>query len=156
MIISDINVLWSTIATHKQEGKKIVRTNGCFDIMHPWHIETFAYAKQLWDIVIVWLNSDASPYRKTKPGRPINDQKHRSIMLDSIKYIDYVYIFDQENPLDPIATILPDVLLKWGDYAVESIVWYKQVTENGGKVITVPIVEWYSTTNIVEKIKLTI
>ena len=136
----------------KQQWLKIGFTNWCFDIIHPGHIYTFKEAKKHCDILIVAINSDSSPYWKTKPWRPIHDQQHRAIILDSMKYIDYVTFFDEETPILPILEILPDALIKWGDYTLEMIVWYKEVVENWGKVIIVPIVEWYSTTSSVKKI----
>ncbi len=152
MIIKNIVQLKKIILPLKAEGKKIIWTNGCFDIMHPGHIKTFEEAKKLWDILIVWLNGDKSPYRTTKPGRPIHSQEFRSLMLDSIKYVDYIYIYDEETPFLPIQAIIPDILVKGGDYAPEKIVWYDIVTGHGGKVVTIPTVGGYATTNTIQKI----
>jgi len=103
--------------------------------------------------VIIWLNWDKSPFRSTKPGRPINNQESRAIMLDSLKYVDYVYIYDDETPIEPITAIVPDILLKGSDYEdIEKIVWYDVVMWNWGKVLTVPLEHGYSTTNIVNRI----
>jgi D-beta-D-heptose 7-phosphate kinase/D-beta-D-heptose 1-phosphate adenosyltransferase len=83
----------------QRTGKKIISTNGCFDILHPGHIETFARAREFGDILIVLVNSDTNPYFRTKPGRPINQEDSRMIMLDAIKYIDIVYPFSEETPV---------------------------------------------------------
>ncbi|MDD4151665.1 MAG: adenylyltransferase/cytidyltransferase family protein [Candidatus Gracilibacteria bacterium] len=152
MIYKDLDLLKNEINKLKSEGKKIVWTNGCFDIIHPGHIETFKECKKLGDIVIVGLNGNESPYWSEKPGRPINDEKFRSLMLDAISYIDYIYIYNDETPLDALKELLPDVLVKGGDYDLEKIVGYKEITDNGGKVLTVPVLGDYSTTNIVKKI----
>ena len=112
MIITDLQELKFIASQLKAQGKTIVRTNGCFDIIHPGHVKTFQQAKDMGDIVMVGLNGDKSPYRSTKPGRPINSQESRAIMLDSLKYIDYVFIYDEETPIEPITAVIPDVLLK--------------------------------------------
>lgn len=152
MIYKDLNALTVELERLRLQGRKVVWTNWCFDIIHPWHLETFKQAKQMWDILVVWLNWDKSPYFQTKPWRPINDENFRSLMLDGFKYIDYVYIFDDETPILPISTILPDILVKWWDYKVEDIVWYNEVTQNWWKVITIPVVWNYSTSNVIKKI----
>lgn len=152
MIVQDLQVLKDICVSAKEAWKKIGFTNWCFDIIHPGHIHTFEEAKKYCDILIVAINGDASPYRKTKPGRPIHDQMHRAIILDSIRYVDYVIFFDEETPLLPIATILPDILVKGGDYKAEDVVGYQEVVANGGQVIIIPTVDGYSTTNSVNKI----
>ncbi len=152
MIVQDIQSLRDICISLKSEWKKIGFTNGCFDIIHPWHIHTFEEAKKYCDILVVALNGDASPYRKTKPWRPIHDQQHRAVILDSIRYVDYVVFFDDETPISLISAILPDILVKWWDYKAEDVVWYQEVVANGGKVIIVPTVQGYSTTNSVNRI----
>ena len=152
MIFKDLSKISEEIKKLKNEWKKIVRTNWCFDIIHPWHIENFRQAKILWDILVVWINWDKSPYFVTKPGRPINNEIFRSEMLDAVKYIDYLYIFDEETPYLPISNILPNVLIKWWDYNIDTIVWAKEVIANWWEVILVPTVWDWSTSNIVKKI----
>ncbi|HRI36196.1 MAG TPA: adenylyltransferase/cytidyltransferase family protein [bacterium] len=152
MLLSTLPSLAAEIARLRADGKTIVWTNGCFDLMHPGHIETFRVAKSLGDIVVVGINSDASPYWATKPGRPINSEKFRAEMVASLRYVDIVYLYDGETPIEPIAAILPDVLLKGGDYDPDTIVGAREVRENGGRVVTVPIVGDYSTTQIVKKV----
>ncbi len=153
MIHKDLNKLEKIIKKHKEEWKKIVRTNWCFDILHPGHVETFKQGKKLGDILIIWVNSDMSPYRKEKPWRPVNNESFRSEMLKAIKFIDYIFLYNEETPLIAISQILPDILLKWWDYKIEEIIWHKKVLNNWGRVVTVPIVKWYSTTNIINKIQ---
>lgn len=152
MILEKLNEIRAIAESEKAKWKKIWFTNGCFDILHPWHISTFKEAKKYCDVLFVALNGDNSPYWKTKPGRPIHNQTHRSIILDSIKYIDYVVSFDEETPIERIKEIMPDYLFKWWDYKAEDVVWYKEVTENWWKIVIIPTVEWYSTTNSVNKI----
>ena len=153
MIYNNLQDFKEIIEGLKRQWKTIVRTNGCFDILHPGHIETFKKSKEYGDILVIGLNSDKSPYRKTKPWRPINDEKFRATMLQAVRFIDFVYIYDEDTPIFPISELLPDVLLKWWDYNLEEIVWYKEVVENGGRVVTIPVVEGYSTTNIVNKLR---
>lgn len=152
MILENLELLKEISDWLKNNWKKIWFTNWCFDIIHPGHIYNFQEAKKYCDILIVAINWDKSPYRKTKPWRPIHDQSHRAIILDSIKYIDYVIFFDEETPIIPISKILPDVLIKWWDYKAEDIVWYKEVINNWWKIVIIPTVDWYSTTNSVKKI----
>lgn len=157
MIINHLYELVEIIEKHKQDGKKIVRTNWCFDILHPWHITSLQTAKKLWDILVVWINWDQSPYRQTKPNRPIHDEYFRVSMLDAIKYVDYVIVFNDETPLTYITQLLPNVLVKWADYSdITKIVWYDIVTAAWWLVTTIPLAEsaWskYSTTSIIAKI----
>jgi D-beta-D-heptose 7-phosphate kinase/D-beta-D-heptose 1-phosphate adenosyltransferase len=152
MILQELSLLRDISIAAKQQWLKIWFTNGCFDILHPGHVYNLKEAKKYCDILIVAINSDISSYWKTKPWRPIHDQQHRAMLLDSMKYVNYVTFFDHETPILLISEILPDVLIKWGDYTPDTVVWYQEVVENGGKVIIVPIVEWYSTTNSVKKI----
>ena len=152
MIFEKLDLLKFEIDKLKKLNKKIVWTNWCFDIIHPWHIQTFKDSKKLWDVLVVWINSDSSPYFKSKPWRPINNQQFRSEMIDCIRYVDFVYLFDDETPIVSISSLLPDILVKWWDYNVEEIVWYKEVTENWWKVLTIPIFWSYSTTAVIKKI----
>jgi len=152
MIIEKLSVLKDIIVLSKCQWQKIWFTNWCFDIIHPWHIYTFKEEKKYCDILIVAINSDISPYWKTKPWRPIHDQHHRAIILDSIKYIDYVVYFDEDTPINPITEILPDILIKWWDYKAKDVIWYQEIVANWWKIIIIPTVHWYSTTNSVKKI----
>jgi rfaE bifunctional protein nucleotidyltransferase chain/domain len=131
MIFNSLDNLVSFVSECRKKGKTIAWTNGCFDIIHPGHIETFKYAKQHADIVIVGINGDSSPYFKTKPGRPINNESFRAQMLDAIRHIDAVCFFEGETPYREIAAIKPDLLIKGGDYKTQEIVGYDVVTANG-------------------------
>lgn len=153
MIFKDLNLLKVEIEKLKSQWKKIVWTNGCFDLIHPGHIENFRQAKNLWDILIVWLNWDQSPHFKTKPWRPINNEDFRAQMLMAIRFIDFVYIFQDEKPFVPVREILPDIMVKWWDYKVEDIAWAKEVIENWWEVVIIPVIEWYSTTAMIKKIQ---
>jgi rfaE bifunctional protein nucleotidyltransferase chain/domain len=137
----------------KSENKKIVFTNGCFDILHRGHVEYLSAAKDLGDILIIGMNTDNSPYWLTKgPNRPINNQDSRSLILASLLFVDAVVYFSDDTPLNLIEIIKPDILVKGKDYKEEEIVGYDIVTKNGGKVITIDIVEGFSTTNIIQNL----
>jgi D-glycero-beta-D-manno-heptose 1-phosphate adenylyltransferase len=135
----------------KSEGKKIVFTNGCFDIVHLGHIDYLEKARSLGDVLVLGVNTDSSVNR-IKPNRPIIEQTSRFRLLAALAFIDLVIPFDAETPKDLITNILPDVLVKGNDYTVDQIVGAKEVLENGGEVKTIPLVEGYSTTKIINKI----
>jgi len=137
----------------RQEGKKIVFTNGCFDIVHLGHIQFLQEAKNLGDILIVGLNSDSSVNKIKGKGRPILDQNSRSEILAAFEFVDGVIIFDQNTPFRLIEQLVPDVLVKGSDYLAENIVGSEIVLNSGGEVITIDLVEGYSTSNIIEKVK---
>jgi len=188
MIFKDINKLNEIIQKQKKAWKKVIWTNWCFDIMHPGHMSTFKKCKSLADIVVVWMNWDESPYWKTKPWRPINNELFRSEMLDNLKNVDYIYIFNDELPNWPVSLFKPDYVLKWWDYITEDIKefakekdgiidlteaykhlinkWEDENTNrawfmpegiinvaNWWKVVVVPIVDWCSTTNIIDELQ---
>jgi D-glycero-beta-D-manno-heptose 1-phosphate adenylyltransferase len=135
----------------KITGKTIAFTNGCFDILHQGHIYSLSQAAQEADILIVGLNADSSVKMLKGNDRPINDEKSRAILLASLIMVDAVVIFEEETPLELIKSILPDVLIKGGDYKPEQIAGAKEVIEAGGKVVINPIIEGFSTTSIIEK-----
>lgn len=141
------------IASWRVLGKKVAFTNGCFDILHEGHIFSLSQAAQEADYLIVAVNSDASTKRLKGLERPINNEKSRAILLANLAIVDAVVIFEEDTPLQIISTLLPDVLVKGGDYTLEQIVGAKEVTANGGRVVINPIFEGFSTTGIVEKIK---
>jgi len=132
--------------------KKVVFTNGCFDIIHQGHIEYLINAAKLGDILIVGLNSDSSVKKLKGEDRPIQDQESRAKVLASMYFVTYVVIFNEETPYDLIKSVQPDFLVKGGDYKVENIVGYDIVKKKGGKVITIPLVKGYSTTRIINKL----
>jgi D-beta-D-heptose 7-phosphate kinase/D-beta-D-heptose 1-phosphate adenosyltransferase len=141
-------------AVWKFLGKRIAFTNGVFDIVHQGHIYSLTQAAQEADILIVGINSDNSVKRLNKgPERPINNQESRAMLIASMIMVDAVVVFDEDTPYELILSIMPDVLVKGGDYRVEQVVGHREVLENGGQVIINPIVEGYSTTSIVERIK---
>ena len=151
--IMNIDHAKSLMHAWKITGKTVSFTNGCFDILHPGHIFSIAQAAKEADFLIVGLNSDASIKRLKGADRPINDTASRAIIIANLAMVDAVIVFEEDTPYELITQILPDVLVKGGDYTIDTIVGAKEVIANGGKVIINPIVEGYSTTNIIEKIK---
>ncbi|WP_456400866.1 D-glycero-beta-D-manno-heptose 1-phosphate adenylyltransferase [Persephonella sp.] len=137
----------------KKEGKKIVFTNGCFDIIHAGHVDYLEKAKKLGDILIVGLNSDSSVRRIKGESRPINNQEHRMKVLNALKPVDLVIIFDEDTPERLIKEIKPDVLVKGGDWKIENIVGSDFVKSYGGKVQTIDFIYDISTTKIIQKVK---
>ncbi len=137
----------------KQDGDKIVFTNGCFDLIHRGHVEVLANTADLGDRLIIGLNSDSSIQKLKGENRPIIDENSRAILLASLQFIDAIVLFSEETPQKLIETIVPDILAKGGDYKVEEIAGHEVVLENRGEVILVPFIDGFSTTNIVEKIK---
>lgn len=134
------------------EGKKIVFTNGCFDIVHYGHIDYLSKAADKGEILIVGLNSDRSVNAIKGKHRPVNDEKSRGMLLASFVFVSAVVLFDEETPGKLIKTIRPDVLVKGSDYKTEDIVGYGFVTQSGGTVQTIDLVKGYSTSNIIQKI----
>jgi rfaE bifunctional protein nucleotidyltransferase chain/domain len=133
-------------------GKTIAFTNGCFDILHEGHIASLSDAAREADFLIVGLNSDASTKRLKGPGRPVNDQHARAVVLAALLMVDGVILFDEDTPLDLINLVRPDVLVKGGDYTLEQIVGAQEVMSWGGRVVINPILPGFSTTGILEKI----
>jgi rfaE bifunctional protein nucleotidyltransferase chain/domain len=151
--IKTIEEAKTAIAAWRVTGKKIAFTNGCFDILHPGHLFSLGQAASEADYLIVGLNSDASIKRLKGPERPINNTESRAIVLANLVVVDAVVVFEEDTPLALITALLPDVLVKGGDYSIEQIVGAKEVIAAGGKVIVNNIVEGFSTTNLIEKIK---
>ena len=141
------------MAALKVTGKKVSFTNGCFDILHPGHLFSLKQAADEADFLIVGLNSDASVKKLKGPSRPINNTASRAIVLAHLIVVDAVVVFEEETPLELIKALLPDVMVKGGDYTVDQVVGGKEVIANGGKVIINPIVEGFSTTGLIEKMK---
>lgn len=136
----------------KYENKKIVFTNGCFDILHRGHVSYLNHARSLGDALFVGLNSDSSVSKLKGPTRPINSELDRKFVLENLKCIDCVDIFSEETPLELIKLIKPLILVKGGDWTPDKIVGSKEVLSWGGKVLSLPFVDGFSTTGIVEKI----
>lgn len=132
--------------------KTIAFTNGCFDILHAGHIHSLTQAASFADILIVGLNSDSGTRGLKGEGRPINKEEDRALLLASLVMVDAVVLFDEPTPLELIKKIMPNVLVKGGDYTVDTIVGAKEVMANGGKVEIIPLVPGLSTTGLAEKI----
>jgi D-glycero-beta-D-manno-heptose 1-phosphate adenylyltransferase len=134
-------------------GRKIAFTNGVFDILHAGHISSFSQAAREADYLVVGLNADASVKRLKGESRPVNDQQSRAIVLASLVMVDAVVLFEEDTPLDLIKLLMPDVLIKGGDYTVEQIAGAKEVIANGGRVVINAILEGFSTTNLINQIR---
>ena len=151
--IFSIEQLQSQIKWWRLINKKIAFTNGVFDILHEGHIKVLSHAASFADVLIVGINSDASVKRLKGNDRPVNNQQSRSLLLASLIMIDAVIIFEDDTPLNLIKAIMPDALIKGGDYSVETIVGAAEVINNGGSVEIIPLEEGFSTTGIIEKMK---
>jgi len=136
----------------KAEGKKVVFTNGVFDLIHAGHVDYLSKAKKLGDVLIVGLNSDDSVKRIKGDKRPILNQAERAFILSNIKPVDYVVVFEEDTPANLISEIIPDILVKGADWAVEKIVGKDIVEKNGGKVMNIEFVNDQSTSRIIELI----
>ena len=141
------------LAAARVTGKTISFTNGCFDILHEGHIFSLSQAAKEADILVLGVNSDASTKRLKGPERPINNEHSRLLILASLLIVDAVVIFDEDTPLELINIVQPDVLVKGGDYTLEQIVGAKEVIASGGRVVINPIVQGFSTTGIIQKIR---
>ena len=135
----------------RQQGLKIVFTNGCFDLLHRGHVEYLSKAADLGDVLVVGLNTDASVRRLKGEGRPVNNEEARALVLASLGVVDAVVLFDEDTPYELIKAVRPEVLVKGADYKPEEIVGYDIVTSYGGLVTTVPLVEGYSTTCLLSR-----
>jgi rfaE bifunctional protein nucleotidyltransferase chain/domain len=140
------------IAQWRMLGKTVAFTNGIFDIMHRGHIASLSEAAREADYLIVGLNSDASTKRLKGDSRPVNNEEARAIVMASLLMVDAVVLFEEDTPLELIKTVMPDALVKGGDYTEEQIVGAREVKANGGKIVINPIVQGYSTTGLIEKI----
>ncbi|MCO5235157.1 MAG: D-glycero-beta-D-manno-heptose 1-phosphate adenylyltransferase [Chitinophagaceae bacterium] len=134
-------------------GKGIAFTNGCFDILHEGHLEILSQAAVLADVLVVGVNTDASVKRLKGENRPVNNEWFRTRMLAELTMVDAVVLFDEPTPLELIKMILPDVLVKGGDYTIERIVGAGEVMKNGGDVKIIPFLNGYSTTSLIKKIQ---
>ncbi|MBV9772795.1 MAG: D-glycero-beta-D-manno-heptose 1-phosphate adenylyltransferase [Gemmatimonadetes bacterium] len=129
----------------------VVFTNGCFDILHRGHAEYLRAARQLGDVLVVGLNADDSVRRLKGPSRPVNPQEDRAYVLASLAAVDAVTLFEEDTPLELITALLPDVLVKGGDYSVDTIVGAREVMAAGGRVVVAPLVPGRSTTSILQR-----
>jgi D-beta-D-heptose 7-phosphate kinase/D-beta-D-heptose 1-phosphate adenosyltransferase len=141
------------VATWKFFSRKVVFTNGCFDILHAGHIASLTEAARHGDVLVIGVNADASIRGLKGENRPVNNEQSRALLLASLSMVDAVTIFDHPTPLNLICSIMPDVLVKGGDYKVEEIAGAKEVIAAGGEVVINPILPDYSTTSIIQRIQ---
>jgi rfaE bifunctional protein nucleotidyltransferase chain/domain len=134
------------------DGRKIVFTNGCFDVLHPGHIELLRHARSLGDVLVLAINSDTSVRRLKGPERPIFPESERAEILSALEMVDYVVIFEEDTPLEAILRIRPDILVKGADWT-NNIVGSSEVQGWGGKVVALPLVEGHSTTGIIDRVR---
>ena len=141
------------IQAHKHNSKKVVFTNGCFDILHVGHIRYLKEARSLGDILVVGINSDKSVKKLKGPLRPINSLSDRVSILSELKFVDYVISFEEQTPLELVKLIMPDILVKGGDYTIDNVVGSNEVISAGGEVKLLKFHDGYSSTNYIDKIK---
>lgn len=151
--IYDLPSLLKQVFIWKMQSKKIVFTNGVFDILHKGHIASLTEAASYGKILIVGVNSDSSVRKLKGLTRPVNDENARALLLASMLQTDAVILFEEDTPQDLIKMIMPDILVKGGDYTIEQIAGAKEVIENGGEVKIAKIIEGISTTNIIKKMR---
>src|SRR3989338_8025600 len=150
--IVNINELKNIAEKLKKVGKKIVTTNGIFDILHIGHIRYLQEAKKLGNILIVAVNSDSSAKKLKGPKRPLNNENDRAESLAALKCVDYVTVFNEENPIKILGIIKPNIHAKGGDYKINQIIEKDIVENNNGKIVLIPKVEGYSTTDFIKNI----
>lgn len=143
----------NTINGWKKSNLKIVFSNGCFDLVHPGHITYLSKTGDLADKLVIGLNTDNSVKRLKGANRPVVDEQSRALLLAALSFVDLVVLFDEDTPYELIKAIKPDVLVKGKDYEPENIVGYDIVKGGGGEIITIDLVEGFSTSNLIQKIK---
>ena len=154
--IASIAELRQERARLRAAGKTLVFTNGCFDILHVGHVRYLKQARSLGDTLLVAINSDRTVRELKGEGRPVMNEQERAEMLAALRAVDYVTVFDDASPRSLIAELLPDVLVKGGDYALEEIHGREEVEATGGRVIALPFIEGASTSGIIERIRKTV
>ncbi len=152
-IIRDLNLLKQKLLKEKKKNKKIVLTNGCFDLIHKGHITLLNKAKNEGDLLVVAINSDDSIRKLKGKNRPIFPENERAEILAAFGMVDFVTVFNEDNPHKIISELKPDILVKGGDWTVETVIGRDIVESNGGRVVIVPQVKGYSTSQVIEKIK---
>jgi len=140
-------------AWRKEQSGRVVFTNGAFDLLHPGHIDVISGARARGDVLIVGLNIDASVRRLKGPDRPVRSEAERAYVLAALEAVDLVTVFDEDTPLELVRVLMPDVIVKGGDYTVESIVGAREVLERGGDVVVIPLTPHQSTTSIIERLR---
>ena len=143
--------LVKTLSALRSKGKRIVFTNGCFDILHVGHVDYLSKARRLGDVLIVGLNSDSSVKKIKGKDRPINKESDRAKVLSSLYFVDYITSFNETTPENLIKKVKPDILVKGGDWKIEDMVGGSFVRSYGGKIKRIPFVKEYSTTSIIER-----
>jgi D-beta-D-heptose 7-phosphate kinase/D-beta-D-heptose 1-phosphate adenosyltransferase len=151
--VRNVESLKAELAWHRRQNKRIVFTNGCFDVIHRGHIEFMRFCKAQGDVLVVGLNSDSSVQAIKGPGRPINNEHDRAAVLAELESVDYVTVFEETEPLNLIMKVEPDVLVKGQDWAEKGVVGREFVEARGGKVVLAPLVEGKSSTSVIEKMK---
>ncbi len=151
--MKNVEELQSIVAKAQASGKKVVFTNGCFDILHPGHLHVLREAKALGDLLIVAVNTDGSVKRIKGPSRPVVTEAARAELIAALEMVDYVTLFDEPDPCGVIMAIHPDVLVKGGDWGRSEVVGADIVERNGGRVAVIPYLKGFSTTDIIERIR---
>jgi len=141
------------MAREKRNGRRVVFTNGCFDLLHPGHVRCLADARALGDLLVVAVNSDRSVRGNKGPERPLVPQNDRAEVIAALCSVDYVTIFDEPTPRDLIARVLPAVLVKGADWGLDQVAGREEVEAAGGRVVSIPLAKGYSTTSLLEKIR---
>lgn len=148
------DALLAEVAARRRQGARVVFTNGCFDLLHPGHIFLLEQARSLGDLLVVGVNSDSGVRALKGPDRPLVPERERAELLAALQAVDYVTLFGEPTPRELIARLLPDVLVKGGDWELDSIVGREQVEAAGGRVVSMEILKGYSTSGLIEKTKL--
>lgn len=147
------DALMEQVAAARRAGRRIVFTNGCFDLLHPGHIRTLEQARSFGDALVVGINSDRSVREMKGASRPLVSEAERAEVLAALAAVDWVVIFDEPTPQRLIARLLPDVLVKGGDWGADEIVGREEVEAAGGRVVRVPVLAGYSTSEIIRRIR---
>src|SRR5580692_554610 len=151
-IVSDLDLIQVT-AREKREGRRVVFTNGCFDLLHPGHVRCLADARALGDMLVVAVNSDRSVRGNKGPERPLVAEQDRAEVLAALASVDFVTIFDEPTPRELIARVLPSLLVKGADWAPDQVAGREEVEAAGGRVVSIPLAPGYSTTSILQRIR---
>ena len=151
-IVSQDELIQAT-AREKRDGRRVVFTNGCFDLIHPGHVRCLAEARALGDVLVVAVNSDHSVRGNKGPERPLVNEQDRAEVIAALASVDYVTIFDEPTPRELISRVLPSVLVKGADWALDQVAGREEVEAAGGRVVSIPLASGYSTTNIVQRIR---
>jgi rfaE bifunctional protein nucleotidyltransferase chain/domain len=152
-VVSNQSDLCLDVQDLKRAGKKIVFTNGCFDLLHPGHVKLLEQARSLGDTLIVGINSDGSVRRNKGVNRPVMPERERAEILAGLAAVDYVVVFDEATPRELIAEIVPNILVKGSDWGADEIVGREDVEGAGGRVVSIPVEPGFSTTNLILRIQ---